>query len=457
MKFLCKFFILFFLPGLSMAQNSWSELGAATSNLFNANINAIVLDDSGNVYAAGEFTNANNYSYVVKWNKQKWDTLGAGSSKPLNANSYIYSLAVDSSGNVYAAGNFTSGGYYYVAQWNGTTWNPLGNINSSAAIYSIAADAFGNVYAIANNGLKYVAKWNGATWSQLVPFTAISQANSLATDALGNVYAIGTNGNDYVAQYKAGQWKQLGTLNATDSSCITTDPSGNVYAAGTINGSYNVAQWDGTSWSVLGNINNPAGGIDAIAADPSGNVYAATGNVVGGIVYKWDGRRWDTLGTGSNAINAGDKIPSIAVDDTGNVYAAYTSPTGTNYVAKWTNIPPPQFKNPVLACSGTLSNSDTSSLITHTGVLRWYKYQSGDTSDVGDSVITGNNTFYITQTLNGYESERALIQMKTQAPVPQPGVTSPVHYCQGDANNTLSATATGALIPYTGQKLLVSH
>jgi len=55
---------------------------------------SLTVDSSGNLYAAA--------NYIAKWNGSAWSSLGWGMDNG------VYALAVDSSGNLYAGGDFTS-------------------------------------------------------------------------------------------------------------------------------------------------------------------------------------------------------------------------------------------------------------------------------------------------------------------------------------------------------------
>ena len=54
----------------------WAELGGVNTSTFNGAINCLTKDASGNMYAAGYFTNASGKYYVAKWNGSAWSELG---------------------------------------------------------------------------------------------------------------------------------------------------------------------------------------------------------------------------------------------------------------------------------------------------------------------------------------------------------------------------------------------
>ena len=137
--------------------SSWSELGGMNTLHANGEILSICIDKYSNIYAAGTFSDTSGYLYVAKWDGTSWSEIGTGSNA-LKANSAINIVFVDTFGNVYAGGTFTdsttdSSGNIYIAKWNGTTWSELGTGIVPQygylvyEIYSILVDTSGNVYA----------------------------------------------------------------------------------------------------------------------------------------------------------------------------------------------------------------------------------------------------------------------------------------------------------------------
>ncbi|MEY2828341.1 MAG: hypothetical protein RIQ33_199 [Bacteroidota bacterium] len=315
----------------------WSELDVQSELHANAKIVSLCTNTTGLVYAAGDFLNDSLKNYVAVWNGNTWAELGTGVNS-LKANNSIYSICIDGAGNVYAAGAFTNSiGNRYVAKWNGTIWSELGGLNALSAnntIYTINADIAGNVYAAG-------------------PFTNGS-------------------GNRYVAKYNGTSWSELGGLNTLaanlDIHSICSDPSGNIYATGNFdNGSGNkyVAIYNGTAWSELGGLNALAANswIVSICADPTGNIYAAGGFTNGSsnrYVAKYNGTTWSELG-GTNALAANNTIYSITSDAAGKIYAGgdFTNGSGKRYVAKfsgsfWSELG--QFTNNTLSANADISS-----------------------------------------------------------------------------------------------------
>jgi hypothetical protein len=190
--------------------SNWSILPYGISGMNSDSlINQIIADNSGNLYAAGalyDHVNGTKY-YVAKWNGTTWSQLGTGVNA-LNANGRINAMTMDNGGNIYVAGNFTdANGVYYTAKWNGTTWSELGTganalnsdgLGTNGAVYALATDKSGNVYmgGLYDYSLMNVWQWNGTSWNQLGAgkngLFASNPILTIAVDPSENVYAAGS-------------------------------------------------------------------------------------------------------------------------------------------------------------------------------------------------------------------------------------------------------------------------
>ena len=65
----------------SQAGNSWTALGSGMEikDGTSPDVHAVVFDSSGNLYAGGNFTTAGGVAanYIAKWNGSAWSALGA--------------------------------------------------------------------------------------------------------------------------------------------------------------------------------------------------------------------------------------------------------------------------------------------------------------------------------------------------------------------------------------------
>jgi pectate lyase len=102
----------------------------------------------------------------------------------------------------------------------------------------------------------------------------------------------------------------------------------------------------------------------------------------------------------------------------------------------------PAVTTPVTYCENAAATA-----LTSTGTsLKWYTSSSGgtgsSTAPTPSTGAAGTTNYYVSQTLNGCESARALIAVTVNAPPSAPAVTTPVSYCQNAASVALAATGT---------------
>ena len=286
---------------------SWYKLGTGANGLnANLSINTICADRHGYIYAAGDFTDSVRWAwghrYVAKWDGVTWSELGVGANA-LHPNNGITSICVDNIGNVYAAGSFSdSAGFPYVAKWSPTTgrWSELGFLRANNVIESICVDDSLNVYASGAftdpSGTIYVAKWNNntGTWNELgAGFDSTRyisfEIQSLFTDSPGHVYATLhyedslSRSRCNIYKWDGSAWYQLGDLTqANYIPSICAGDSGVLYAAVNFESDTAnpyVAKYDPVteSWGALGVLNphsvNSSRLLLAVCVDKNSHVF----------------------------------------------------------------------------------------------------------------------------------------------------------------------------------------
>jgi hypothetical protein len=324
-------------------------------------------------------------------------TLASGRS---DIATYGYSVAVDSSGNVYVSGlsndsdfqliKYNSSG---VVQWQKT----LGGSTQTAG-FSVAVDGNDNVYVagstISGTDEAFLVKYNSSgtlQWQRTLGGTLSQTLNGVKVDSSGNAYVcgdVGSGGGGYdalVAKYDSSgvlQWQRilgLGGSSYNFAKSIAIDNSGNSYISGivSVSGNYRIltAKYD-TSGVLQWQRRLTGGSTDdrgqGVAVDGSGNVYiCGFTNSVGDIdiiVAKYDSsgviqwqRRTATSSTSQFAYD-------IAADSSGNVYVVGISDSYDFQIVKYNS----------------------------SGVFQWQRALTfGSVSIYGESVTVDNNGLYV--------------------------------------------------------------
>jgi len=278
---------------------------------------ALAIDSLGKLWVGGEFDTAGG---VATESIATWDGSWAGDPDDLIAIGFsrqVWALAIDSSNNVYAGGNFTTAGgaakFNRIAVFNATSllWEGLGSGISSGIVYALAVNSsnqvyvggtFTNVDSIAE--ADRVALWSGAAWSALGTGFSAGTVYALHIDAYGNLYLGGDslstiNGItiNNLARYVGGSWysvgyaPQQGAGDPGDITALETSPTGDLYIGGYFYRAGNleedastpglhIAALLTTFQSVINNINAGSGSYHAPVTIGTANGLSITDNQV---------------------------------------------------------------------------------------------------------------------------------------------------------------------------------
>ena len=246
---------------------------------------SVASDSSGNMYVAGDFTSIGGVSAnrIAKWDGTRWSALGTG----LNGSAYSISI---SGSNVIVGGSFTTAGgssANRIARWNGAAWSAYGT-GADDTVWSvevIGSDVFaaGEFLNIGGTAANRIARWNGSTWSTMG--TGVNSP-AFAMKAIGTKLYVGGSfssaggvaSTSAIASWESGTWSSLATGLNSGEVYILADIGGVLHVGGKFSGSgstplSNIARWNGSAWSAVGSgISSPVVSITSVGS----SVYAGS-------------------------------------------------------------------------------------------------------------------------------------------------------------------------------------
>lgn len=300
---------------------SWTRYNTADTGVQGKNINAIVADTLGNVYA---LSSASGVTEIHKFDGTTWThypassipgcstdviemlavapdndlwiacsyaiaTLHAGQwTSYTNANGVYFSpnsLAFGPDGTVYAAGGGvyrlnSSGNFEVVA-----TGFDMGGYNNSLAI-----DLDGKIWAGTQFGVKVI---DGGTVIDLLTSHHLSNNNigQIAIDSKGRFWALGESGNYGANSFDGTTWTTHCPFDGGASQAcqggygIAGDNAGNIWVSGN-----SLVRYDGTSWSTFYPPDAEGETYYSISPDSLNGIWTASGTKL----YHFDGlSQWD--------------------------------------------------------------------------------------------------------------------------------------------------------------------
>lgn len=347
----------------------------------NDKIEAIAVDDAGNVYVTGESEAADETTscVTIKYSSKGAEQWVARYSGP-GGSSSAKDIALDNNGNVYVTGKSKSPGFLPAADYLTIKYDANGNEQWVARYsggrplpdeaWAIAVDAAGGVYVTGGSwgedtSLDYITIKYGADGKQQWfaryngPGNGVDIATSIALDSSSNVYVTGLSGGansstDYATiKYDSNgveQWVRRfnGDKNASDvAKDLAVDASGNVYVTGVSNSrggsvgssdpdrDYATVKYSSAGrqeWVAI--YDGPAKDADealALAIDGSGNIYVTGQSVGSGSSFDYATVKYNSEGSEqwvaryAGASNRFDGASDVAVDGRGNVYITGSS------------------------------------------------------------------------------------------------------------------------------------
>ena len=258
-----------------------------------ATVRGLATDTTANVLAAGQYigsmaiynssgtldrtlTNASTSfsGFIIKYTGDGGISWAAQISAGSSTNTWVQSIATDSSGSVFVAGYYSSG---------------------TLTLYNTGGGVGATLTSIGGNDA-YVAKYSSAgtvLWAARIASTASDQGNAVATDSSGSVFVTGIY-NAAVTLYNTGggigatlalagsfscfiaKYSSAGTvlwaahIGTANGNALATDSSGSVFVTGQYNAAMTLFNTGGTPGATLGFV----GGSDIFLAK-----YSSAGTV----------------------------------------------------------------------------------------------------------------------------------------------------------------------------------
>ncbi|MFO8000540.1 MAG: T9SS type A sorting domain-containing protein [Marinilabilia sp.] len=364
-SFLC-FAFLFAQSLSSQIPSSWDPVGALPgvtggSSISNF-VNAMVIDDDGNIFIAGDFEIAGGVMAhrIVKYDGAEFYPIAE------SINGVIEDLAIDGTGNLYAGGSFSEiNGLEMnrVAKWDGTDWSSLGDGVGNNTVYALTVAGPDEVYVggdfttAGGEDANRVAIWNGSYWAPIGDgFDFLVRALILCSN--GTLYAggefneSGSTDVSRVAYWDGTSWKPMGTGTNNSVLALEADDSGNVYVGGDFTSAggknyYRIAKWDGSAWSGAGG--GEYVGFDArvhdLFFDDGGSLYACgsfssfSSTELSGAAVLSLNETWQSIGSQFTTNVYDYRIRSILRVGTGDVFVGGffdgADGLGVRHIARW--------------------------------------------------------------------------------------------------------------------------
>ncbi len=279
--------------------SAWSSVGGGLSDT----VYALAVGADGSIYAGGLFLNAGGVAaadYIAKWNGSAWTALGSGTGGT------VYAILASRSGNVYAGGSFTNltdANGDFISKWNGSAWSSLGTGISGGSmlpsVQCLAEDTSGNIYAggdftlAGGVSVHNIAKWDGSAWSTLGiglygGATDIVRCLAFMTDsslvAGGDFPKPGLSNYMNIARWNGASWESLVDQINSDVYSITRLSDGSLWIGGSfdkinnVSMPYGAAVYKNGAWTPNDiNVNDTSGIILSSVETSAGIIYIGGG------------------------------------------------------------------------------------------------------------------------------------------------------------------------------------
>ena len=339
--------------------------------------------------------------------------------------------------------------YYYYQQnqyWNGTNWTcgvgPYSDSTWNNQQYYYGWGGYQFKFTPTVTGVRFqIADMQYGEWVEFFvngQYYTLTNANITAFPGTCGQTLVNNYGYLYNTVQNTTAGAQVDINGSIDSVAVWTSGGWYYYNNNSHEITYSAYFIDPNYINLTASSNNPnCGGILTLSAS----------NVTGAISYSW---------TGPNNFTSNQQNPTVGTAtylQSGTYTVTVVTACGTTTASVTVNIvtpTPPTANSPIDYCVG-----QASSALTATGTnLLWYTSQTGgtgsSTAPIPSTTIAGTFTWWVSQTINGCESDRTAVTVNVYAVPSAPGVSSNSPVCSG-SQITLNATSgNNATFAWTG-------
>ncbi len=293
----------------------WARTVSSGSN--NSEFSSVAVDPSGNVYAAGYQSGAGTYAYGS----------GIEATATSSSNNPVL-VKYNDSGTVQWARTVSSGSL--ISVFSSVAVDDSGDLYATGLQYGTGTYTYGpgvTATGVSENGNPVLVKYNAsgtALWARTgtVSTGSSSAFSSVAVDAFGDLYAVGAQSGDGTYTYGPGV-TAAAPFFGSNVVLVKYSSSGTAQWARTVSSGSKISTFSSVAVDASGNI-HVAGYQSGTGTYTYGSGVTAEGTYVGAnvVFVKYDASgtaQWArTVTAGSN----NSEFYSVAVDASGDVYAA---------------------------------------------------------------------------------------------------------------------------------------
>jgi len=270
------------------AQDFWEQTG-----LTDVGVGALAINSSDHIFASGD-------RYVFRSTNNGDDWTEVYTCSPYYA--YVQSFAINSSYHIFIGTDFNGNGISRSTD-NGESWVEVNNGLMTHDIYSLAINSSGHIFAATADKGIFRSIDNGENWNQINNgLTTIYDIFALAINSSGHIFA-GTAAEGVFRSTNNGEnWTQINNgLTTYHVGEIAVNSSGHIFA-GTNDGIFRSTD-NGENWTEVNNalINNT--GIHSLAINSSEHIFAGTHDDV--FRSTDSGENWTNISRGLTNLNIG--------------------------------------------------------------------------------------------------------------------------------------------------------